>query len=397
MAASNINSSACLNTTGNVNDSSWGSLTNCSSPAPTSFKIPLNPMTVAMVTVYGLICVVGLLGNGLVIFVITRYTKMKTVTNMYILNLSIADFMFLMGLPMIMTTLILKHWVFGFALCKIYYILTCINMFTGAYTLTVMSGDRFLAVCYPVSSMRYRTPRYARIAIGLIWLVSFVIMLPVLLYTETSNHRFLPGKYSCKIQWPAKQEIAGQKAFTLYNLFLGFAIPVLLICLLYTLLVVRLRTVGPQSKSNEKKRTRRKVTTLVTLIIAVYILCWLPYWAFQLFVIHSAALNLPPWVIFLFTFFTLLSYANSAINPLLYAFSNENFKEAFINAFHCASDPIMRARRGSDFKSIGNNNSALNFNDGQKRYNALNQTEMVTLSPTQNGTPDTVDTDTTVE
>ena len=50
-----------------------------------------------MVVTYGLMCIVGLIGNGLVVFVILRYTKMKTVTNMYILNLSIADFLF-MGL-----------------------------------------------------------------------------------------------------------------------------------------------------------------------------------------------------------------------------------------------------------------------------------------------------------
>ncbi len=64
-----------------------------------------------MVTTYGLMCIVGLVGNGLVIFVILRYTKMKTVTNMYILNLSIADFLFMNGLPLIMTTVITKHWV----------------------------------------------------------------------------------------------------------------------------------------------------------------------------------------------------------------------------------------------------------------------------------------------
>ena len=51
---------------------------------------PLTPVDAIMVTLYGLICVVGLVGNGLVIFVILRYSKMKTVTNMYILNLSIA-------------------------------------------------------------------------------------------------------------------------------------------------------------------------------------------------------------------------------------------------------------------------------------------------------------------
>ena len=114
----------------------------------------------------------GLLGNGLVVFVILKYTKMKTVTNMYILNLSIADSLFLIGLPLIMTTMALRHWVFGFAMCKLYFILTCINMFTGTFTLIAMSADRFLAVVYPFTSISIRTPKYASIG-ELITLLSY--------------------------------------------------------------------------------------------------------------------------------------------------------------------------------------------------------------------------------
>ena len=43
------------------------------------------------------------------------------------------------------------------------------------------------------------------------------------------------------------------------------------------------------------------------------------------------------WRIILFQFFTVLTYSNSAINPLLYAFTNENFKKAFVGAFSCAN------------------------------------------------------------
>ena len=38
---------------------------------------------------------------------------MKTVTNIYILNLSITDGIFLLGLPMIMTTAVMGRWTFG--------------------------------------------------------------------------------------------------------------------------------------------------------------------------------------------------------------------------------------------------------------------------------------------
>jgi somatostatin receptor 2 len=89
-----------------------------------------------------LICIVGLCGNTLVIYVVVRYNKMQTVTNLYILNLAIADECFLIGLPFLLVTSIMKHWPFGYVVCKVYMTTTGINQFTSSAFLTVMSGDR---------------------------------------------------------------------------------------------------------------------------------------------------------------------------------------------------------------------------------------------------------------
>ena len=68
---------------------------------------------------YGTVFVVGLLGNSLVIYVVLRYSKMQTVTNLYILNLAVADQCFLIGIPFIMTTMGLGCWPFGNVMCKV--------------------------------------------------------------------------------------------------------------------------------------------------------------------------------------------------------------------------------------------------------------------------------------
>ena len=43
-----------------------------------------------------------------------------------------------------------RRWLFGAALCRVYYALTCVNMFTGTFTVTLMGVDRFVAVWWPV-------------------------------------------------------------------------------------------------------------------------------------------------------------------------------------------------------------------------------------------------------
>lgn len=120
---------------------------------------------------YGIVFIVGLFGNSLVIYVVLRFSKMQTVTNMYIFNLALADEMFLVGLPFLITTVIYKYWSFGRIMCKIYMTTTSINQFTSSLLLTVMSADRYVAVCHPISSPRYRTPFIAKFICLTVWTV----------------------------------------------------------------------------------------------------------------------------------------------------------------------------------------------------------------------------------
>lgn len=91
-----------------------------------------------------------------------------------------------------------------------------------------------------------------------------------------------PGseQMTCNILWshPSVDGHLGGSTFTLYSLILGFAVPLSLILVFYYLVIKKLQTVGPKNKSKDKKRSHRKVTRLVLTVIAVYILCWTPYW-----------------------------------------------------------------------------------------------------------------------
>lgn len=292
---------------------------------------------------YGIVCLVGICGNSLVIYVVLRYSKMQTVTNMYIFNLALADEMFLVGLPFLIATVIFKYWPFGKIICKVYMTTTSINQFTSSLLLTVMSADRYVAVCHPISSPRYRTPFIAKFICLTVWTVSALLMVPIFMY---ANDLTIGCNTHCNIYWPETGIMNGQKAFTLYSFTLGFFIPCILILLFYFLVICKLRTVGPKNRSKEKKRSHRKVTYLVLTVITVYVMCWLPYWVGQVYITflpprHSESSSLS------LTFMLLtgcLSYANSAINPILYAFLSENFKKSFAKAFTCTARKDVNAQ-----------------------------------------------------
>ncbi|XP_068247688.1 somatostatin receptor type 2-like [Palaemon carinicauda] len=321
---------------------------------------------------YAIAFLVGLCGNSLVIYVVTRFSKMQTVTNLYILNLAIADELFVIGIPFLMITSVLGYWTFGSIMCKLYMITTSLNQFTSSLFLTIMSADRYIAVCHPISSPKFRTPMISKLVSLTAWTTSALMIVPIFMYSNTLEVNEL---INCNIFWPDGFGVSGQFVFTLYSFILAFGIPLVLIFIFYILVLQKLKSVGPKTRSKEKKKSHRKVTKMVLTVITVYVICWLPYWVLQLALIFS-----PPregqssFMVVLFLISSCLSYINSAINPILYAFLSENFKKSFMKACTCAArkdvnnalaveNSVFPRRRGGSSKPRSNKNQEMESND----------------------------------
>lgn len=189
---------------------------------------------------YIIVCVIGLVGNTLVIYVVIRFSKMQTVTNMYIVNLAIADECFLIGIPFLIVTMSMDFWPFGNVMCKVYMTTTSVNQFTSSIFLMIMSADRYIAICHPISSSKVRTAYVSKIVSVTAWTFSIILMIPVIMYANTMDKGDVK---SCNIIWPESDLLSGQTAFTLYSFVLGFAIPLMLIFVFYILVIRKLQTV----------------------------------------------------------------------------------------------------------------------------------------------------------
>ncbi|KAB0795479.1 hypothetical protein PPYR_12318 [Photinus pyralis] len=305
---------------------------------------------------FAIVCLVGLLGNTLVIYVVIRFSKMQTVTNMYIVNLAIADECFLIGIPFLLVTMIKSSWIFGEVMCKAYLILASINQFTSSIFLFIMSADRYIAVCHPISSPKFRTPFISRCVSVAAWFCSIILIIPIFSHSKQEenwrtgeNGQNISFK-SCVIVWSENSTEnsteSQQKAttFILYSFVFSFAIPLCLTLIFYCLVIQKLKTVGPKHKSKEKKRSHRKVTNLVLTVVTVYVLCWLPYWIAQIAMTFTPTNEGPSqFVVTIHLLAFCLSYSNSAMNPILYAFLSDNFKKSFLKACTCAAGKDVNA------------------------------------------------------
>ena len=165
-------------------------------------------------------------------------------------------------------------------------------------------------------------------------------------YDEVINGDYVAGNATISDEDYVPPVVRGQQIFTIYTFILGFAIPLFLILIFYAQVVYKLRTVGPKSnsaavngKSKARKKSHAKVTRLVLTVITVYIFCWFPYWITQLALIFAEPSDKEDEkiVVAVNLLVGCLSYSNSAVNPVLYAFLSENFKKSFMKACTCAN------------------------------------------------------------
>ncbi|KAF5912413.1 C3a anaphylatoxin chemotactic receptor [Diceros bicornis minor] len=133
----------------------------------------------------------GLPGNGLVLWV-AGLKMQRTVNTVWFIHLTLADFLCCLSLPFSLAHLALQgHWPYGWLLCKVIPSIIILNMFASVFLLTAISLDRCLLILKPIWCQNHRNVRTAFTICGCIWVLAFVMCIPVFIYRETfsvDNH-----------------------------------------------------------------------------------------------------------------------------------------------------------------------------------------------------------------
>ncbi|CAF2758120.1 unnamed protein product [Rotaria sp. Silwood2] len=284
-----------------------------------------------------IVLVIGLTGNILVIYVVSNYGLLKTVTNIYLLHLALSDVIFLSGVPFFISSIITHSWLFGGFACKIFFLTQGVNQYTSIIILSLLSFDRYLAVCHTAKSIAWRSRFNPNILIISIWILSFFLMLPIISFTTLEET--VESVVQCTITLPLSESRAPYFVFVAYTSSITFFIPLTFMIYFHIKIVHRLRNKVPKrhSRSRISMRTRRKVTILVLTVISVHLICCTPYWTFQMFATSELLPQTSSILIPMSSLTQFLLFVNSSTNPILYAFISEMFRASFKRAFYCCS------------------------------------------------------------
>ncbi|XP_062421727.1 chemerin-like receptor 1 [Pungitius pungitius] len=276
--------------------------------------------------VYCLAFVLGVLGNGVVIWV-TGFKMKKTVNTVWFLNLAVADFLFTAFLPLSVTYTALDfHWPFGKFMCKLNTTISFLNLYASVYILVVISVDRCVSVVWPVWAQNHRSIRKASFVSLGVWVLALILSTPYLIFRDTVPSFHNADVIICFNNYALSNELGlfRQKAMGITRFLLGFVVPFTVIVSCYAVIIHHIgrnRTLASHSSRSFK---------IIAAVITAFFLCWAPFHIVVLIELahfsdssnrlsHVTTIAIP--------IATSLAFLNSCLNPLLYVFMGQDFKD----------------------------------------------------------------------
>ena len=275
-------------------------------------------------TLYVVIFLVSAVGNSLVCTVILRRKKMKTVTNYFILNLAIADLTFTcICIPFDIPVQEMGYqWPYGALLCKVIYPLQTLSLFASIFTLTAVSLSRFWAINHPLRPQL--TIRCAKWIILGIWIASLISVTPymsVLIKDDESGR--------CDEDWPSK---SARKTYTVCLFVFEYLLPLTIIAGAYMSIgweLARRAKHGNPHLQDLHTVEAKKVVRMLMVVTMLFAVCVLPNNILWLWLDFGNAEKQYDKFWELVAFGNIITFANSAANPICYTILNESYRDAF--------------------------------------------------------------------
>lgn len=232
-AAATVRGGSNVTVTWPPNDTSWdnSSWTNQSlSATPDSFPEPLSIWEIIIISVFVSILVVLTAGGNLLVMVSFKMDrKLQTVSNYFLLSLSVADFAIgLISMPLYTVYILMNRWPLGPIICDAWLSIDYTMSNASVANLLVISVDRYLSVTRPLTYRAKRTHRRAVLMITVAWVVSALLWTPWIIgWPYIEGTRTIPDQ-QCYIQF-----LETNKYITTVTAIAAFYLPVVILCVLY--------------------------------------------------------------------------------------------------------------------------------------------------------------------
>ncbi|XP_033481101.2 neuropeptide Y receptor type 2 [Epinephelus lanceolatus] len=326
----------------------------CSAPGTTNSEnfLKLDDSTtlvgvqVVLILAYSTIILFGVIGNSLVIYVVFKFKNLRTVTNFFIVNLAVADLLVnTLCLPFTLVYTLYGEWKFGQVLC---FMLPCAQgmaVHVSTITMNVIALDRHRSIVYHMETKMSKD--MCAVVIVITWAVSALLASPLAIFREYGTLEFSPEDsiQVCTEKWPGSS--MNGSIYSILALLVQYGLPLAINCVAYIRIWNKLKNHMTYGGRNDRNQRRKKTTKMLLTMVVVFAVSWLPLHAFQLAAdIDSTVLSMKDFKL-LFTVFHIVAMCSTFVNPILYGWMNNNYREAFLCVCKCYQPFSLRSRRSN--------------------------------------------------
>lgn len=364
---------------------------------------------VVRIALYSIIFLLTVVGNVLVVVTLVQNKRMRTVTNLFLLNLAISDLLLgVFCMPVTLVGSLLRKFVFGSALCYLLPFFQGVSVSVSVWTLVVISLERYFAICRPLHSRRWQTVSHAYRMIAAIWAGSLLTMLPIACFSKLLPTK-QPGKYKCREEWPSMES---EQAFNIYLDVELLLIPMIIMTTTYALISRTLwmgirvefpkKSINKYSEKNCKKRyvpetnnvydvqcngvhtdnninvinqpsrpkqtnnwllrgssvknqeAKKRVVRMLFVVVIEFFICWTPLYIMNTWYLFDAKTIYSSLGYVGISIIHLLSYCSCCCNPITYCFMHKKFRQGFLSAMRCNKRKRWQSARSSDYTATLN-------------------------------------------
>ena len=335
-------------------------ITNHTTPPPHRADVWLSnrPEAVIVPVIFAIIFLVGVLGNGTLVFIVTRHKKLRNAPNILIVSLALGDLVLLfVSVPFAATIYTFNDWPYGELMCRLNSFLQCFSVGVSVFTLIALSADRHAAIVHPMQRHRNSSiTRALSIAVTL-WVVSALLSIPEAIASRIERHHITNSTYlDVCVEHPYSWGSTYPKYIVTFKFVVYFAVPLLIIGVFYLLmahmLVLSSRHMpGEAGKSSaqfqKQTEARQKVARLVLSFVVIFMMCWLPRYIYLLWYYFDPGAYNMFWHVFKITGFC-LCFINSCVNPMALYFLSRQFRSYYNHTLFCLCSRGHTRRRPSD-------------------------------------------------
>ncbi|KAL0156289.1 hypothetical protein M9458_047535, partial [Cirrhinus mrigala] len=283
-------------------------------------------MTAVQTTVFLIVFILGVIGNGLVIATFIRFHRLnlRCMTDVFLFYLALSDMLLLLTLPLQTGETLIGSWIFGEVLCKLNRGMYAINTYGGLLLLACISVDRYLVVIRTRAARKRSSAMllYSTLSVFGVAVTSIFLSLPDLRFSSLEKDMGSENLLCDMIVWG--DEVSKWKLWAQMAKIAGLCIPCV-VCY-GTIGIVLIRVGG-------KCWRRQKTLRLMALLMVLFLLFQLPYTeVFLIKIFTPTPKHCEDWNKFylLGNITRNLVYVRCCLNPLLYALVGAGFRHDII-------------------------------------------------------------------